>query len=124
MSEVIPGTITMNRRSNLHTIKGPALCDNNVNARCYHFAVTVHLQMTKPSKGRITITFRKLRGIEFTKFKPDLRSTDTLTQLCRSLDKLFNGYIQELRTFLNQHASDQTRSITLRPITPWYTDKL
>lgn len=56
--------ITRNNKhilNSLPTIKDPVFCDNNGNAGGDHSAVTVHLQMTKPSKGRKNITFRNFR---------------------------------------------------------------
>lgn len=53
-----------------------------------------------------------------------MSSTDTLTAVSRSLEELVSCYNQELGTLLDQHAPEQTRSITLHPNTPWYTDEL
>lgn len=85
--------------------------------------------MTKPLKGRKTITFLKLRWIDFTKFKSCFKwkyhtSTDTITDVSRSLKELVSCYNQELRILLDQHALAQTKSLTLHPNTPWYTNEV
>lgn len=112
--------------SSVPTIQDPVFCDNNSNAGGDHFAVSVQLlvHISKPLKERKTITFRKLRKIHISKFRNGLTSLHKLHDLNRSLGVLVKCYDHELRTLLNQHAPEKSKTVTRHSNTTWYNDEL
>ncbi|XP_061194315.1 uncharacterized protein LOC133202489 [Saccostrea echinata] len=108
----------------LPTIQDPVLCDNNGNAAGDHFAVHAYLQIAKPPKERKTVTFRRMKQLDNEKFRIDLDSSLVLCDKNDSLENLVTSYDHKLRAVLNKHAPEETRTITLRPNTPWYTEDL
>lgn len=105
----------------LPTIQDPELCNKNRNATGDHFAVHAGC---KASKNRKTVTFRRMKQLYIVKFKSDPDSSSVLFDTNGPLQDLLNSYDHELRVVLNKHAPEETRTIILRPHTPWYTEDL
>ncbi len=90
----------------------------------YFAAVHAHLRVAKPPKKRETVTFQRMKQLDIEKFKSDLDSSSVLFDTNGSFQDLLNSYNHELRAVLNKHAPEETRTIILRPHTPWYTEDL
>lgn len=93
------------------------LSDNNGNAAGDYFAVLALLRVAKPPKECRTVTFRRMKQLDIEKYKSDLDSSSILIDTNGSLQDLLNSYDHELRTVLNKHAPEETRTIILRPHT-------
>ena len=86
-----------------------------------HFAVLCRLKLSKPSASKITVTSRKLRSINVEEFEQDVRSSLLFTEPCDDLEGIVYQYNDVLRTLLDKHAPETTRTVIQRPHTPWYS---
>ncbi|XP_062609777.1 uncharacterized protein LOC134271591 [Saccostrea cucullata] len=101
-----------------------SIITGNGNAAGDHLAIKAYLQVAKPPKERKTVTFRRMKKLEIEKFRTDLDSSPVLSDKTDSLKNLITDYDHELRAVLNKHVPEETRTITLRPNTPWYMEDL
>lgn len=107
-------------------VSDPGLSDNSGKVSRDHFAVTFNAVAAKPAPIRKTVSFRKLRSIDTDSFKRDIASLEILgnkTQ-CNDIEELVSGYTNELSSLIDKHAPLRTKTITLRPTCPWYTEEL
>ena len=58
------------------------------------------------------------------KFQSDILTSDLVQHPSESLDELSEQYDKILSDINNKHASLVTKTITVRPFTPWYSDKI
>jgi hypothetical protein len=63
-----------------------------------------------------------MKQLDIEKFRTDLDSSPVLSDKIDSLENLITGYDHELRAVLNKNVPEETRTITLRPNTIWYTE--
>ena len=73
---------------------------------------------------RKTVSFMKLRNIKLTKFSEDIESAIAQFSGDNSAEQFVAVYNNEMRDVLEKHAPLQTKEITLRPNSPWYSDDL
>ena len=88
-----------------------------------HDAIMGALEFVRPGPSRKTVVFRKLRKIDIEQFKKDITSSlvpDGNKGTSALVDQ-FNRVLQEL---LEKHAPLKTKTITLRPQVPWFTDEM
>ena len=90
-----------------------------------HFAVHCNLAHVKPSLERKVISYRKTRSIDFDKFRQDLANSSLLSDSSdhADLDALVGAFNDTLSHLVDSHAPLKTRTITIRPHSPWYTDE-
>ena len=92
-----------------------------------HAAVHFHLMLKKPVLEKKLITFRKLRSIDFDSFGSDVTNS-SLSSLFSTplpcLDDLISEYNGVLSSILDIHAPVKTKTITLRPAAPWYSEEI
>ena len=92
-----------------------------------HAAVHFHLMLKKPVFDKKLITFRKLRSIDFDSFGSDVTNS-SLSSLFATplpcLDDLISQYNDVLSSILDIHAPVKTKTITLRPAAPWYSEEI
>ena len=91
-----------------------------------HFAVHCNLALVKPSLERKVISYRKTRSIDFDKFRQDLANSSLLSDSSdhADLDALVGAFNDTLSHLVDSHAPLKTRTITIRPHFPWYTDEI
>ncbi|XP_022806636.1 tyrosine-protein phosphatase Lar-like [Stylophora pistillata] len=91
-----------------------------------HFAVHCSLALVKPSLERKVISYRKTRSIDFDKFRQDLANSSLLSDSSdhADLDALVGAFNDTLSHLVDSHAPLKTRTITIRPHSPWYTDEI
>lgn len=91
-----------------------------------HFAVHCNLALVKPSLERKVISYRKTRSIDFDKFHQDLANSSLLSDSSdhADLDALVGAFNDTLSHLVDSHAPLKTRTITIRPHAPWYTDEI
>ena len=91
-----------------------------------HFAVHCNLALVKPSLERKVISYRKTRSIDFDKFRQDLANSSLLSDSSdhADLDALVGAFNDTLSHLVDSHAPLKTRTITIRPHSPWYTDEI
>ena len=89
-----------------------------------HAAVMMTVEISKPDCTRLSITSRNLRNINLEDFRHDIEMSPLTTDPCTNLDDLVDQYDNTLRSLMDKHVPETTRTITLRPHTPWYSDIL
>ena len=78
------------------------------------------------SLERKVISYRKTRSIDFDKFRQDLANSSLLSDSSdhADLDALVGAFNDTLSHLVDSHAPLKTRTITIRPHSPWYTDEI
>ena len=96
----------------------------NGNITCDHYAVSLNINTHKPDHIRKVTTFREFRDINVPDFIEDIKHCETLMNVNQPVEELVATYINYLSKLVDRHAPECTKTITLRPNTPWYTDTL
>jgi len=88
-----------------------------------HFGVVGSLDFPKPCSTKKTITRRDLHRLEQTQWCNDLTELLHCNSYSdvNSMTEHFNSVLREL---LDKHAPVKTRSVRLRPNSPWFTYSL
>lgn len=102
----------------------PCLFDQNGVPTRDHFAVSFCMHVPKPPNPRKVVNYRELRKINVQDFVRDIASCSEIQNVDKSLDELVEAYNKNLTTIVDKHAPLCTRTITLRPHSPWYTEEL
>lgn len=91
-----------------------------------HHAVHCKVLLTKPPFARKEVTYRKLKGINFPRFRSDIMNSILLSDSnsSSSLDELVRQYETTLTSVLNDHAPVKKKVITLRPTAPWFNREI
>ena len=98
------------------TVHDPVLSD--------HYAVHCMLPVNKPLLQSKKISYRKLRTIDADSLRQDIKDSTLYKSPTTELSDLCAQYDSVLSSILNKHAPLRTRSISLRPRAPWYTDDI
>ena len=88
-----------------------------------HYAVECQLHQPKPKCLKRHVQYRKFAAIDNGQFAADLEASDIHTP---ELDPtaLLARYESCIRSLVDNHAPVVSRTITVRPMTPWYTSEL
>jgi hypothetical protein len=70
------------------------------------------------------VSYRKYRAIELADFASDIESTITFHSEEMPLDDLVRNYNDSIRAAADKHAPVQTKVVTLRTNTQWYSQEL
>jgi len=105
-------------------VTDPGLSVSSGNISKDHYAVIFNARASKPAPVRKTVTFRKLREINIEKFKQDITESEIQFENIHDPETLVQTYDTKLSALVDKHAPLRTKSITLRPTCPWYTDEL
>jgi exonuclease III len=90
-----------------------------------HYSVFIHLSLLKGTHQKHTVTYRKMKAIDVSKFTKDIETsllTSTHNQL--PLMEMISQYNNELHRILDEHAPQKSKSVIQRPNTDWYDDEL
>ena len=89
-----------------------------------HFAVHCNLAFAKPPLERKTISFRKTRSIDFDKLCNELNNSSLILDPSPDLDVLVEQFNTTLSKLVDVYAPVKTKTVTVRPYSPWYTDEI
>ena len=89
-----------------------------------HKGISTILNISKPPISRKSVSYRKYRAIELAEFASDNESTITFYSEEMPLDDLVRYYNDSIRAAVDKHAPVQTKVVTLRPSTQWYSQEL
>ncbi|CAG2185365.1 unnamed protein product [Mytilus edulis] len=106
------------------SIEDLQICDDKGISSLDHFAVLCELNITKPPKQRKSVIFRKFKEINIKNIEMDINNSLLLNEQNTSVEQVVASYDSVLRTVLDKHAPEQSKVITQRPNTEWYTDEL
>ena len=101
--------------SNLE-MRDPALSDHN--------AVHFKFGIDKPSFIRKEIVYRRWKSVDSTEFSADICQSSAHTSSAHNITNLVKQYNTVLGELADKHAPKTTRTMTVRPRAPWYTDEI
>ena len=105
-------------------VTDPGLYDKNSNPAGDHLAISSKLSLSKPTKERKAIKFRKLRDIVISDLTDSIRSSFELQKEENSVENSVHLYNTTLQNSLVSLAPVQSKVITIRPDCAWYTGEL
>ncbi|CAC5422780.1 unnamed protein product [Mytilus coruscus] len=110
---------------NTPVVHDPYLCDKKGNPAGDHMALFAQLRISRPSKYRQTVTYRKYRDINLDDIKNDfVESIPPVVNATEPVDSLVSLYNTNLISDIDKHAPIVSKEITLRPNTEWHTEEL
>ena len=90
-----------------------------------HQCVTIDLWLQVGSRSRKNIiTFRPINKINIKTLHDDLANSDLLIKPKSTLCELVNQYNETLSKLLDKHAPKQTKSVQVRPQSPWMSNEI
>ena len=89
-----------------------------------HHAVEFSMRLSKPDSVKQVIQYRSLRKINHNELRCDMRQLSVVTHPDDSLPALVNQFNSDLSKFLDKHAPLTSRSLPIRPFSPWYDDQI
>lgn len=106
------------------SVTDPGLCDHFGNIKQDHFAVTFSINSSKPPPIRKLLTYMNLRAIDIDILKEHFSKSDWIMTQCSKVGELLDIYTNELTKLIDKHAPICSKTITLLPQLPWFTDDL
>ena len=99
------------------------IADYNVYDLCLsdHYFVNCKLNLDRPRPVRTEKAYRKLRSVDMEAFCSDIASSKLFLSPADSVGDLCDQYHSQLSQLVDVHAPLQTRVLTSRPSTPWYS---
>ena len=83
------------------------------------------LKLQRPKAPTASITTRRLKTIDISDLRNDLRSTlAELDFASKDVESCVESYNLSLSNILDKHAPTQTRTVRLRPNSPWFNDDI
>ena len=89
-----------------------------------HSAVHCMLRLGKPPLPRKKITYRRTKCINHDNLHDDIAISSLITDPSPDLDGLVSQYDCVLSALFDRHAPQKSRTITVHPAVPWYTDEI
>ena len=89
-----------------------------------HKALFAILDFTRPPPSRKRVKFRRLRDINIEQFKEDIKYSQLALSTASITSELAEQFNLVLRELLDKHAHERTKTVTLRPNAPWYTEEV
>ena len=92
-----------------------------------HYAVSCSLALPKEAFERKEVNYRKLKSIDLQELRDDISDSpliSTVDKAGHDLEYLITLYNTTLIGLLDKHAPLKTRTITIRPSAPWYTEDI
>jgi len=105
-------------------VTDPCLCDANGNINTDHFAIIFQTKLAKPPHSMKTVRYRKLKSIDVSSLRKDIRRSEKLSVDDGTISQLVQNYTDGITELIERHAPMCQRTITLRPNAPWYCDSL
>ena len=79
------------------------------------------LDLQRPPTPTVSITTRRLKAIDTSVFGADVRSSLAEIDFATlDVDSCVENYNQSLSCLLDKHAPSRTRTVKLRPNSPWF----
>ena len=106
------------------SVYDPCLCDNNGKPSGDHYVITFTISARKPAKQRKQLQFRRLRQISLPVLKQDITLWMGDFNHDAPASDMATAYNSGLLEIIDRLAPLCTKTVTLRPHAPWYTDEL
>ena len=89
-----------------------------------HAAVICKLSVAKPPLRINHVEYWKLKSIDITKLKEDIRNSQLYKDPPNDLNMLLDCYNTTLRSLLDDHAPVCSRHVSTRPRPPWFNEDI
>ena len=92
-----------------------------------HYVVSCSLALPKKAFERKEVNYRKMKSIDLQEFRDDISDSpliSTVYEAGHDLKSLLTLFNTTLIGLLDKHAPLKTRTITIRPSAPWYTEDI
>ena len=89
-----------------------------------HLSTSCSLQIEKPSFVSKTVTYRKWKSVNTENLNRDLMESDLCQNTPDDLESLVACYNNTPKTTLDKHAPLKSKTVTIRPCVPWFSDKI
>ncbi len=89
-----------------------------------HHTILFKVKIGKPLPIKKTLTFRKLKTIDNDSFRKDLAQDIKVLKLSDNMKEAVAQYNSTMQKVLDKHAPEQTKSVTIRHHSPWYSDEI
>ena len=92
-----------------------------------HYVVSCSLALPKKAFERKEVNYRKMKSIDLQEFRDDISDSpliSTVYEAGHDLESLLTLFNTTLIVLLDKHAPLKTRTITIRPSAPWYTEDI
>ena len=89
-----------------------------------HSTVLCNILVKKPPPVTRQVTYRKIKGIDISAFKDDIKNSALYTSPEHNVAHLTVQYHQVLSEMLNRHAPEKTCTVPVRPLQPWFDDSV
>ena len=89
-----------------------------------HFAIHCKLNSDRPPNPKKTVSYRKLCSVNTDAFRQDILSSELLSMNSSDLTLLCSRDDDVISAIVDKHAPLVTKTITVRPNSPWYTDDI
>lgn len=89
-----------------------------------HFVLHCNVDTTKPSNLKSEISYWRLGNIDINNFRQDILSSELYTKPVSTLAVCCDQYDVVLSTLLGSHAPLGKKTITIRPMAPWYNEDI
>ena len=89
-----------------------------------HCSVLFTINISKPQLSRQKISFKKIKAIDTKTFMADLSASRLCNDPPSDPDKLVDCYNTTLADLLERHAPLKTKTVTVRPQVPWYSEEI
>ena len=92
-----------------------------------HYVVSCSLALPKKAFERKEVNYRKMKSIDLQEFRDDISDSpliSTVYEAGHDLESLLTLFNTTLIGLLDKHTPLKTRTITIRPSAPWYTEDI
>ena len=89
-----------------------------------HHSVRFRVLTSKPPLPKKTISFRRFKSLDVEEFKADIFQSELYSIKTDDPNELVEKYNTVLRNLLDKHIPVQTKSVTVRPLAPWYNQDI
>ena len=89
-----------------------------------HHAIQCSLRMSKPPLPTKTVTSRIYKQLDHHALMSDIQDSELLCNPSPDLDTLCTQYNSALKSALDRHAPEKTRTVTVRSHTEWMNDSI
>lgn len=93
------------------------ICNSTGNTCLDHKGISCTLQISKPTKPRKSMSYRKLHSIDIYEFASEIQSSMTYNSESISLSDIFRLYNDRIIEAIDSHALQQTKVFTVSPNT-------
>ncbi len=91
----------------------------------WHHAIMCMVSLQKPKTPSVTITTRRLKSIDINAFRADVNSSLAKIDFATmDVESCVESYNSSLSCVLDKHAPSQTRTVRLRPNSPWFNESI